>query len=708
MIVDKVERPVFVSVETTQRRFRIDETGLVNILTILRKNMYANPVRIIVQEYANNARDAHVECGVSNRPIQITCPTEISPYLKIRDFGVGISPEMVDEIFVAYGASTKRHTNELVGGFGLGAKSAFSYCDAFEITTVHNGVKYTYAPHIDASDVGEMPLVFQEQTEEESGTLISIPIRDVDISRVNSAIVLVTEHWDLRPEIVGNVNYANRKVYFTENNWSLCEKAYNYQTSEILYCVEGIPYNFRLPIEDERFTSEMRALANCPFVVKLKTGDVTIASNREALVSDEKTLNKIRDILSEIDTDFRKHIMESISACESLEEMFGLRKMYLSLKLEGMVKAYKWKGINITGYKLPIDQSVGTVQVLELTQRGNVSGIGYGYKIKSTEDHISFVDHEYPIFVFFEENGEEVHRNQILNALLTGPNQFPRCQLVKMRMSRFDNRLADLGFGYFTYDVLNDYSKKNTWSPRNRSGVGVTRASYYIPGDDSVSSERAFWEIVSNSDVDDLEGGIYVPLRSRESGKGLEFIKKMMLACENIKVYGIPVNSMRAVEENPSLVHYEVYLKEYCERAYQLLMSDSRKDGTILYASMYLEATPGNYYPYLKKLIPQIEGDSLLAQWGDMIRTATSISAEHKMWYNNYNFFAPHFKLDQIEKTKIILDVAKLCMARYKMLDAFNQGIRESRFENPEHIIAGLRGYAEQIDSAIKNKENKA
>ena len=84
MIVEQVERKVITSYNAIQRRFRIDEAGFVNILSILRKNMYANPTRIIVQEYANNARDAHAEAGIAERPIQITCPTSISPKLTLK------------------------------------------------------------------------------------------------------------------------------------------------------------------------------------------------------------------------------------------------------------------------------------------------------------------------------------------------------------------------------------------------------------------------------------------------------------------------------------------------------------------------------------------------------------------------------------------------------------------------------------------------
>jgi 3-isopropylmalate dehydratase small subunit len=77
------------------------------IIDMLRRN-YAHPIQTPVQEYLCNARDA---CRESNNPeskIEVSLPNILDATLKIRDYGVGLSPERVRSVFTKYGESTKR------------------------------------------------------------------------------------------------------------------------------------------------------------------------------------------------------------------------------------------------------------------------------------------------------------------------------------------------------------------------------------------------------------------------------------------------------------------------------------------------------------------------------------------------------------------------------------------------------------------------
>jgi len=108
--------------------FGIRSTDMGIILEILRSKMYKNPIAAICREIASNARDANKEIGNKN-PISINidegnifehiCESSIS----FNDNGPGISPERMADVFVNYGASTKREDNRQLGGFGLGAKT---------------------------------------------------------------------------------------------------------------------------------------------------------------------------------------------------------------------------------------------------------------------------------------------------------------------------------------------------------------------------------------------------------------------------------------------------------------------------------------------------------------------------------------------------------------------------------------------------------
>jgi hypothetical protein len=700
MIVEKVERKVITSCDAVQRRFRIDAGGLVNILSILRKNMYANPTRIIVQEYASNARDAHVEAGIPSKPIQITCPTSISPYLKIRDFGIGITPERIDDVFVAYGASTKRHTNEMVGGWGLGAKSAFSYCDAFEVTTIYNGIKYIYAPHIDESDIGEMPLIVAEETDEPSGTLISIPIKDEDIYSVNNAIAFVTENWAVRPELVGSVNYSNRKVYFSESNWALMEKSYSWQTNDILYCVEGIPYTFDIPNGDERFASELKELAKCPFVVKLKTGDVTIASNREALVSDDKTISKIHAILSEINDHFRNHVMESIEKCDTLKEMFEMRAMYNRLRLDHMIRSFVWNGITVTGAHLTIPADVGVVHKIKVTKRGSEVGRGFALKTSSTGEHVDFSDpvNQF-IFTTTVEEGKSYNKNQLLNAMLTD-RSLMECQLIVLKVPENDPILEEIGFKYFDKISLSEYPTKNIWRAK-KFGILPKYEYYEFSGPSSTPTDN--WTR-KTGEVCDLEEGIYFPLYRGKIDLDREFFSTFTKSC-SMAIYGIPSKSMDDAEDNPNLIDYKLYLEFYCDKLIRYIL-ENEEDAAIVCGKK--DHTFENTFGRIAKFSNNLSPDHLISIWKSTSQKFSKNKLDDiKTAVHRYNYFAPYIGRAEYKPANSLKNMHDLIVETYPMLTMYESGKSYNYNGKEDHFYTAVSSYVDMVDTQIALESEK-
>ena len=93
----------------TEAKFGIGDLKV--IFNILRSKLYSNPIKSTCREYASNARDAHVEAGIPEIPIEIYLPSAIDNSFRVRDFGLGISPDRINNVFVLYGNSTKRHSN---------------------------------------------------------------------------------------------------------------------------------------------------------------------------------------------------------------------------------------------------------------------------------------------------------------------------------------------------------------------------------------------------------------------------------------------------------------------------------------------------------------------------------------------------------------------------------------------------------------------
>lgn len=153
----------------------IDESALAHIMSVL-TDLYSDPEMAVIREYSTNAYDAHVEAGVT-RPIEITLPSNLSPYLVIQDFGTGLDIEDIRNIYSRYGTSTKRDTNDLVGTLGLGCKSALTYTDQFTLSGVKNGVCTQVSVSRDEDGSGSMTIVAEYETDEPSGVTITIPVK---------------------------------------------------------------------------------------------------------------------------------------------------------------------------------------------------------------------------------------------------------------------------------------------------------------------------------------------------------------------------------------------------------------------------------------------------------------------------------------------------------------------------------------------------
>ena len=178
--------------EFTSQDFTIGDISAV--IEILRNKLYRHKVRTLVQEYISNARDATREVN-GKRKVEITLPTVFTPTFKVRDFGPGITPERMYNVFIKYASSTKRDSNKQTGGFGIGAKSAWSYTDSFTIVTYVDGVQRSYIAHIGANNNGRLDFLGEVSSTEPNGTEIQSPVSPKDVQDFIRAAKRATYFW---------------------------------------------------------------------------------------------------------------------------------------------------------------------------------------------------------------------------------------------------------------------------------------------------------------------------------------------------------------------------------------------------------------------------------------------------------------------------------------------------------------------------------
>ncbi len=272
---------------------------------LFRDKLYteAGKLRVIAQEYMANARDAHRAAGKSDTPIEVTLPTSLAPEFVVRDFGKGIPPNIVEDIFCVYGASTKKESNDQNGGYGIGAKCAFSYVKAFSVTTTCEGIRYIYAGSVNGNNTNDFVLMDQGPAAGPDGTEIRIPIRSQDIRTLHNWVAEVTHSWTPRPTLVNQyVNYNTNQPIATGDRWQLYEgcrpTAYNNSWYGITVTADDIPY---VMTEDQakEISAETEALHtllrehNMLLVLNFKIGEVTIPPQRESIDLTARTKDNI-------------------------------------------------------------------------------------------------------------------------------------------------------------------------------------------------------------------------------------------------------------------------------------------------------------------------------------------------------------------------------------------------------------------------------
>ena len=295
------------------------------IIDILRNRLYSNPIRTLTQEYLCNGRDSHREAGKDHVPLRVTLPTRLESTLKIRDYGVGLSPDRVRDVFVNYGSSTKRQDNVQTGGFGIGAKSAWAYTDSFVIVSYHEGIARTYAAHTGKSSNGTLELINEESTTEDNGVEIQIPIKESDIEFFLNAVYRCTFFWDVKPDLKGVTeieipkDYTNLEsnIIAKEQNWLLLHKTelakrlFDAHNAEIFVLIDKIPYSINKFLRECPEVEKLRNSTSAPNsinFIEVDNGVLEVSATRESISDKDSSKEKVNTLCKNVNELLSNHV----------------------------------------------------------------------------------------------------------------------------------------------------------------------------------------------------------------------------------------------------------------------------------------------------------------------------------------------------------------------------------------------------------------
>jgi len=310
---------------------KISESDM-NKLWDLLQDPYKNSIGAVVREYVSNSFDSHAEADFIKNNDLIDIRTEYPIYLEstneelqilktkvqefdndavsviiakdgsgwfwaTEDFGVGLSPNRVKDVFCSYLKSTKESTNNAIGAFGIGSKSGLSYTDAIFIRTRYNDVEYQYILR-KGETVPRLDIVSQTPTTERNGTQIKIYIKSVKKYDWSSPEVEVSR---FREECVKQLAYFDN-VYFNDQvrikNEYIIAKGKNWMHSS-----NGQPFStLHMCLGKVAYPIDWDALGilsiNFPAALKFEIGELDIIQTREDVKYTPKTKKAILDKLN--------------------------------------------------------------------------------------------------------------------------------------------------------------------------------------------------------------------------------------------------------------------------------------------------------------------------------------------------------------------------------------------------------------------------
>ncbi len=199
----------------TSNNFDSTSMGVIadgRMFSLLLNNLYSMPERAVIRELSTNALDAHVKAGNLDKPYIIQLPTKFNPTLIIRDYGTGLDEKEINLYLNTLFSSDKNNSNDLVGGFGLGAKSPFAITPSYTIESFKDGIKYSALWYKKDDGTPVLIVTNKEVTDEENGVKFIINVDNKYIDNIRSAIKDELFHFPLKPKIVTDINDLNTEI----------------------------------------------------------------------------------------------------------------------------------------------------------------------------------------------------------------------------------------------------------------------------------------------------------------------------------------------------------------------------------------------------------------------------------------------------------------------------------------------------------------
>jgi hypothetical protein len=339
----------------------IDAEDMRYISSLLRNN-YSNTILATIRETYANAVDANKENNLSSELIEVKSPTSLDQTFSVRDYGSGLSRDQIFNLYSKFGKSTKRNSNSLIGGYGIGRFAPLSYKDSFTVASYHNGNKSIYSLYISEENDTKIDEVFSESTSEANGICISVGVAKNDLTKFNEQISSFFSNFEVLPKFLNiQTHIVKPQIVASGVDWQIRKSANgytHYSVGEQGIVMGGIYYPINPELVDFKNDDDYawtKYLNELVFIADI--GSVSLHHSRETLEYNKTTKAYLKSRYQAFCKEFTDSIKNKIAQFDCLRDAMSYYKDINHTfprnafdQLQNHVDAFVFKGYKITTF----------------------------------------------------------------------------------------------------------------------------------------------------------------------------------------------------------------------------------------------------------------------------------------------------------------------------------------------------------------------
>ncbi|MFW5847736.1 MAG: ATP-binding protein [bacterium] len=389
------EEQVISAGRTRKTKMSLSEHAQQMVFAMFTKNVYSNPIGSIVREITSNCYDAIKEAGVDT-PVVVELKKDMSDsqYISFIDKGIGMSPKRIEKVYGVYFESTKRDSNDEIGGFGIGGKTPMAYTNSFFVITTsekenewqYNNelidelyqkidiiststddevitkikssfgdasemeqeieklearnaeildstlpkVEYVYSIY-KGSDSPEIELLQTRFVNQSNGTEVKVPIKENDVATFEREVTKQLYYFE-------NIIFKGFNENVVTNDYQI------YKGDSFLFRVNNNSLsnqysNMHVCLGQVAYPIDFYALGldnykhNIPLAIKLNIGDVNVTASRESLDYNEETKKLLIEKINQVIDELTQMLVNQYDNVQSIEDYYDATENFGKLKI---------------------------------------------------------------------------------------------------------------------------------------------------------------------------------------------------------------------------------------------------------------------------------------------------------------------------------------------------------------------------------------